>query len=162
MTVRLTSGNLARRAQELVDAARTRQPHSAPVQAAADSVEAALGPVHGWRDRDWSGNSICPRLEDSDSAIDRVLRWNLAGCDAWVARLRAQLPALEAALAAAGDQQLAAITDGLADELDGTVIEQNRIEGSPATWWETLPPAVKIGAGALGVWLVLDVWSKLR
>lgn len=156
--------SLASQAIQAVQLARTRHPSNPGVQAAADSVEAALAPA-GMRDAQvGEPYSACVTVTRADASLfDRVITYRLAGCEAWLARLRAVLPSLSAALRAAGDEEAAETVDAVGDAARNQGIITNEITPplDAASWWDTLPRPVQIGIGVAGVWLVLDVLSKV-
>ena len=161
---------LAAQAMTAVQLARERHPADQAVQTAADHVEAALGPV-SWADRAGEAQALrgegaysaCVGYSRADAGVwGRTVGWRVASCDAWTAALQGALGGLARALTAAGDGDAAEVA-GAAGEAAGTQLELNMdgIVGTKRDWWESLPAPVKVGAGVLVAWLVLDVLGKV-
>ena len=155
--------SLADQAMLAVELARTRHPNRATVQAAADSVEAALGPV-SWRDtRAFGSTSTCVDYTAGDASWwERTVTYRSNGCEVWVARLQAVMPALAAALRQAGDPGAAEVAESVGDSAEGVAEEQTVIVGSPGDWWAALPTPVKVGAVLVAALIVRDLARDLR
>jgi hypothetical protein len=156
--------SLANQAITAVQLARERHPTNFDVQAAADSVEAALRPA-GLRDEQVGVEySACVTITRADASLfDRVVTYRLAGCEAWLARLQATLPALQAALVQAGDDQAAEVVASVGDAVE-TQEQLSRDLEQPlpaADWWSSLPYPAKVGIGLGAAWLFLDVLGKV-
>lgn len=156
--------SLATQALTAIELARERHPDDDQVQAAADSVELTLEPLT-WRDTIQGGSfySACVQFTRADASwYDRTVLYTYAGCDAWIARLRAVLPALSAALRAVGDEAAAEVADAVTDSAANQQEITDNVIGSPSSWWEPIPSPLKAALGLLAAWIALDAWSKIK
>tara|TARA_R110000796_G_scaffold49465_2_gene118000 strand:- start:2136 stop:2609 length:474 start_codon:yes stop_codon:yes gene_type:complete len=156
--------SLATQALTAIELARDRHPANPEIQAAADSAEATLEPM-GWRDTIRGGYfySACVPYTAADASwYDRTVLYAYAGCDAWIARLQANMIPLAAALRTANDGAAAEVAEAVAESAQNQQEITEGVIGSPQDWWGALPKEIKVIAGIAGAWLVLDAWSKIR
>lgn len=156
--------SLATQALTAIELARDRHPDNTAVQTAADQVENSLEPMT-WRDTIQGGGfySACvPFTSANASWFDRTVLYKYAGCDAWIARLKAVLPELSAALRSAGDEAAAEVADAVSDSAENQQEITDNVIGDPVSWWEPIPNPLKAMIGILSAWIALDVWSKIK